>query len=52
MISKKPYELSLSFGIARSEPDMPTNLNDLLDKADRFMYEKKRENRPTLPGFP
>jgi diguanylate cyclase (GGDEF)-like protein/PAS domain S-box-containing protein len=52
VIFKKPYEISLSFGIARSEADTACNLNDLLETADRFMYENKRDNRPTLPGFP
>ncbi|MGA2368490.1 MAG: MASE3 domain-containing protein [Dehalococcoidia bacterium] len=43
---KKPYELSLSFGIACSPSSEPCNLSDLLDTADKFMYENKRENCP------
>ena len=42
---KKPYELSLSFGIACSASSEPCNLSELLDTADKFMYENKRENR-------
>jgi len=43
--SKKPYELSLSMGISASEADKPCDLSELLDMADKFMYEKKRESR-------
>ncbi|MGD0355018.1 MAG: MASE3 domain-containing protein [Dehalococcoidia bacterium] len=42
---KKPYELSLSFGIACSASSEPCNLSDLLNTADKFMYENKRDNR-------
>ncbi len=41
----KPYQLSLSFGLASTTSDKPVDLNELLDTADRFMYGQKRDNR-------
>ncbi len=43
--STKPYQLSLSFGLASTTPEKPVDLNELLDTADRFMYGQKRDNR-------
>lgn len=41
-------KLSLSIGIARFEPENPASLADLMARADRSMYEKKR-TRPANP---
>ncbi len=39
------YLLSLSIGIAYYDPDAPRDLDDLLARADRLMYEEKRAKR-------
>jgi len=39
------YELSLSVGLARFDPHRAASLGDLMEQADRDMYEQKR-NRP------
>ncbi|MBL7182872.1 MAG: PAS domain S-box protein [Anaerolineae bacterium] len=36
------YELSLSVGLARYDPEHPCSIDELLARADRAMYEKKR----------
>ena len=36
------YKLSLSVGLARYDPDRPCSLDELLDQADRAMYERKQ----------
>ncbi len=36
------YELSLSVGIAHYDPENPCSIDELLARADRAMYEKKR----------
>ncbi|MGC2419719.1 MAG: GGDEF domain-containing protein [Candidatus Acidiferrales bacterium] len=41
------YTLSLSVGMARFDPERPISLGELMEKADRNMYEQKR-NRPRL----
>lgn len=38
----RPYKLSLSAGIVHYDPDNPCGTDELLDKADRMMYERKR----------
>lgn len=38
----RPYELSLSVGIAHFNPDQPCFVNELLERADRLMYRDKR----------
>lgn len=38
-----PYPLKLSFGVASSQPNDPASLEELLDRADRMMYEEKRK---------
>jgi diguanylate cyclase (GGDEF)-like protein/PAS domain S-box-containing protein len=40
--SGKPYQLTLSFGLATSPAGKPCNLGDLLQTADRYMYRQKR----------
>jgi diguanylate cyclase (GGDEF)-like protein/PAS domain S-box-containing protein len=37
----RPYKLSMTLGIARYDPEKPCSLDDLLDKADKRMYEHK-----------
>lgn len=41
------YDLSLSIGVARFDPQRPISLGELMENADRDMYEQKR-NRPKL----
>ena len=36
------YTLALSFGIAHYNPKSETTINDLVDEADRLMYEQKK----------
>jgi diguanylate cyclase (GGDEF)-like protein len=43
--SESRYELSLSVGMARFDPQHPVALGELMEKADQDMYEQKR-NRP------
>jgi diguanylate cyclase (GGDEF)-like protein len=43
--SDRRYLLSLSIGIAYYDPDAPRDLDDLLARADRLMYEEKRAKR-------
>lgn len=38
----RPYHLSLSAGIAHFDPASPSFVNELLEQADRLMYEEKR----------
>ena len=41
----RSYLLSLSIGIVYYDPDAPRELDDLLARADRLMYEEKRAKR-------
>jgi diguanylate cyclase (GGDEF)-like protein len=41
------YDLSLSVGVALFDPERPISLGELMEKADRDMYQQKR-NRPKL----
>jgi two-component system, cell cycle response regulator len=41
-IAGRPYQLSLSIGMATFDPDAPCSVADLLNKADAAMYEAKR----------
>lgn len=36
------YTLSLSIGVAQSDPENPSSLDELMAQADRSMYERKR----------
>jgi PleD family two-component response regulator len=38
----RKYNLSLSTGVARYDPDSPSSLDELIARADALMYEKKR----------
>jgi GGDEF domain-containing protein len=37
------YELSLSIGVARFDPKQAVALGDLMEQADRAMYDQKRK---------
>jgi two-component system cell cycle response regulator len=39
---KRPYNLSLSIGMAHYDPESPFSIEELLGEADRFMYESKK----------
>jgi diguanylate cyclase (GGDEF)-like protein/PAS domain S-box-containing protein len=41
----RPYKLSVSTGIARYDPENPLSLHDLLIRADRKMYENKKDKK-------
>lgn len=43
--SDKRYRISLSFGLARDDPENPCSIEELLKKADRAMYVVKRGNQ-------
>lgn len=40
----RPYKLSLSVGTVRYNSQHPCSIDELLDEADRLMYEQKRVN--------
>ncbi|HDK81987.1 MAG TPA: diguanylate cyclase [Nitrospirae bacterium] len=42
---KRPYKLSISFGIKKCDPRSPYSLDEILDEADKLMYEQKRQKR-------
>ena len=37
------YKLSISMGITRYDPENPCSINELMDRADKLMYEQKNE---------
>ena len=39
------YQLSLSIGIARYDPETPSTLDELMTQADTMMYEEKRNKQ-------
>jgi len=43
------YQLSLSVGVARFNPDKPVNLQELMRQADRAMYRQKGYQRLRVP---
>jgi diguanylate cyclase (GGDEF)-like protein/PAS domain S-box-containing protein len=43
--SVKPYKLSISTGIVRSDLEKNAHLDDLLSQADRLMYKTKAKNK-------
>ena len=43
-VSGKPYQIEISIGCARLEPDIAT-VHDLIDKADQEMYHLKTRKR-------
>ena len=52
--SKRPYKLSLSFGMVYYDPGFPSSIEKLLAMADRSMYEQKkgRKDSETSEGLP
>jgi diguanylate cyclase (GGDEF)-like protein len=42
-----PFNLSMSLGTAKFEPDANMSVEDLLDKADQALYLRKRDRRKT-----
>lgn len=40
----RPYKLSVSIGIAHYDPSSPCFINELMERADRLMYEQKRRH--------
>ena len=48
-VSGKPYQIEISIGCARLEPDI-TTVHDLIDKADQEMYHLKTRKRGTAPA--
>ncbi len=40
--SEKPFRLSISTGLAFFDPEFPVTIDDLLVRADKLMYERKR----------
>jgi diguanylate cyclase (GGDEF)-like protein/PAS domain S-box-containing protein len=41
----RQYDLSISFGFAYYDPELPCSLEELLDQGDRMMYEHKKKSR-------
>jgi len=41
----QPYQLTLSLGIARYDPEAPCTVNELIAKADGRMYQQKQEKK-------
>src|SRR5262249_19979484 len=42
----RPYDLSISIGVTHFDPDEAWSIEELMGRADRAMYEQKR-NKPT-----
>ena len=49
LMSGKPYQIEISIGCARLEPDIAT-VHDLIDKADQEMYHLKTRKHGTAPA--
>jgi diguanylate cyclase (GGDEF)-like protein len=45
----RPFALSLSVGVALYDPERPRTLDELIDEADRHMYEAKQTQRTGGP---
>lgn len=41
----RPYDLSISIGVAHYDPDEACSIEELMERADRVMYEEKRKKR-------
>jgi diguanylate cyclase (GGDEF)-like protein len=41
----RPYQLNLSMGIARCNPDEPCTISELIDRADGLMYSQKQARK-------
>ena len=42
----RPYKLSMSLGAAAWDPRQPISLHELIERADKAMYDDKRRRRP------
>jgi GGDEF domain-containing protein len=47
----RPYYLSLSIGSSSAPPGETTTLDSLMEKADRMMYEQKRNHQQNQRGL-
>jgi diguanylate cyclase (GGDEF)-like protein/PAS domain S-box-containing protein len=45
----RPYDLSISIGVAHYDPDEACTIEELMGRADRVMYEEKRRKRTLQP---
>ena len=45
----RPYELSLSFGVAYCDPENLCSIDELLARAEKIMYEHKRSKQKAAP---
>ena len=43
--SGKPYQLSLSIGMSRYDPELPCSFDDFISKADKMMYQQKKKKQ-------
>jgi len=43
--AERPYELAMSIGAARFDPNDPEDLDELIAQADALMYEQKRQRK-------
>jgi diguanylate cyclase (GGDEF)-like protein len=41
----RPYQLTLSLGIAHYDPEAPCTLNELIAESDGLMYQQKQEKK-------
>lgn len=48
----RPYDLSISIGVAHYDPDEACTIEELMGRADRVMYEEKRKKRTLQPVRP
>jgi diguanylate cyclase (GGDEF)-like protein len=46
--SERPYQITLSVGISRFDPDTPHTVNELISQADELMYQQKKEKKGKL----
>jgi diguanylate cyclase (GGDEF)-like protein/PAS domain S-box-containing protein len=44
--ASRSFKLAVSIGIARYVPESPRPLNELLEQADKLMYQQKRKKQP------
>jgi diguanylate cyclase (GGDEF)-like protein/PAS domain S-box-containing protein len=41
----QPFKIEISSGVARFDPEVPSTVEELIVRADKLMYEQKREKR-------
>jgi diguanylate cyclase (GGDEF)-like protein/PAS domain S-box-containing protein len=42
---QRPYQLNLSTGVARCDPEVPSSVSELIVEADRLMYSQKQARK-------